>query len=232
MTKRSLSVWAVVAAITAVAWAHVPSSASSPSGGNVRLDAQGTTSGFVALLLINESPFPGERGWVSEADTRASMLAILWVLHSRIHHIPTGYRQEHIATVRTSNILDVITAGGVHGQCEGFYRNSDGRCVAVRRVHERIAYLLRFANKGKPGRFARLLGYAQGLSRAYARGGVWEADRFARLRQIGRVSVTGRAYSWMTNQDCYHPGGTYIRIPDQYGGCLGGNRFFTLRKHQ
>ena len=227
MTRRNLSIWAVAAAVAAVGWVGAASSA---SGANVRLDPASTTSGFVALLLINESPFPGERGWVSEADTKASMLAILWVLHSRIHHIPSGYRQEHIATVRTSNVLDVMTAGGVHGQCDGFYRDGGGRCVAVRRVHERIAHLLRIANKGKPGRFARLLSYAQGLSRAYVKSGIREADRFARLRQLGPVPVTGRAYSWMTNQGCYHPGGSYVRVPDGHGGCLGGNRFFTLRK--
>jgi len=160
------------------------------------------------------------------------MLAILWVLHSRIHHVPPGYRQEHIATVRTSNILDVITAGGVHGQCEGFYRDGRGRCVTVGRVQERIDHLLGIAGKGKPGRFARMLTYAQGLARAYVKGGIKQADRFAQLRRIGGTPVTGRAYSWMTNQDCYHPGGNYVRIPDRHGGGLGGNRFFTLRKLQ
>ena len=230
MTGRYLSTWAVVAAVAAMGWVGAASIADGHGGGSVRLDPPSTVSGFVSLLLINESPFPGERGWVSEADTKASMLAILWVLHSRIHHIPSGYRQEHIATVRTSNILDVITAGGVHGQCDGFYRDRAGRCVAVRRVHERIAHLLRIANKGKPGRFARLLSYAQGLSRTYVKSGMREADRFARLRQLGPVPVTGRAYSWMTNQGCYHPGGSYVRVPDRHGGCLGGNRFFTLRK--
>jgi hypothetical protein len=31
----------------------------------------------VALLLINEVPFPGERGYLSEEDTKAAMLAVL-----------------------------------------------------------------------------------------------------------------------------------------------------------
>lgn len=196
----------------------------------VRLDSPTSTSGYVAMLLINESPFPGERGWVSEADTKASMLSILWVLESRLAHIPPGYQQQQIAAVRTNNIIDIITVGGVHGQVEGFYRDQAGQPVAVSRVHARIKRLLQIANQGKPGRFARLLNYAKGLTQAYVRGGIQEADRFARLHSVGSTPVTGRAYSWMTDAHSYHPGGNFVRIPDQDEGRLGGNRFFTLRK--
>jgi hypothetical protein len=34
----------------------------------------------------------------------------------------------------------------------------------------------------------------------------------------------------MMDRDYYKPGGSYLRIPDQYDGVLGGNRFFTLIK--
>jgi len=44
------------------------------------------------------------------------------------------------------------------------------------------------------------------------------------------VPVTGRAYSWMTDVDSYHPGGNFVSIPSTDDGSLGGNRFFTLRK--
>jgi hypothetical protein len=54
----------------------------------VQLDRSDTTAGYLASLLINEVPFPGERAYMSEADTRDAMLQILWVLHSRIHQIP------------------------------------------------------------------------------------------------------------------------------------------------
>ncbi len=40
--------------------------------------------------------------------------------------------------------------------------------------------------------------------------------------------VTGRAYAWMADQECYHPGGDFVRIPDRLRGRLGGNRFYTL----
>ena len=51
-----------------------------------------TKSGYVARLLINEVPFPGESGWVSESDTKGAMLSILHVLDSRIQQgrIGTG----------------------------------------------------------------------------------------------------------------------------------------------
>ncbi|MBS0197834.1 MAG: hypothetical protein JSR77_13850 [Planctomycetes bacterium] len=200
------------------------------SGVASRLPPADTVEGYVALLLINETPFPGERAWVSEEETKAGMLAILWVLESRLHHIPSGYRQEQIAAERCENIIDVITAGGEKGQCDGFYRDDSGRYVAVRRVHERVDYLVACASRGAPGRFARLLKYAEDLSTAYVRGGIGAADRFAGLSDVNGTYVTGRAYSWMTDCDGYNPGGNFVRIPDADGGSLGGNRFFTLKK--
>jgi hypothetical protein len=201
--------------------------------GALQLKPVTTPEGYVARLLINETPFPGESGWVSEADTKAAMLSILWVLDSRINHIPPGYRQSEVAAVKTRSIIDVITAGGVRGQCDGFYRDAKGRPAMVARVPKRIAYLTKVANTGKPGRFARLMNYAQGLTTAYFHGGLKEADRFAGVKRVGGTPVTGHAYSWMTDRSFYHPGGDFVKIPDKQGGALGGNRFSTLkvRKH-
>ena len=195
------------------------------------LDRRDSPSGYLARLLINETAFPGERGFLSEADSKGSMLAVLWVLHGRIQHIPNGYRQVQIAGVRSSNIIDVITGAGGKRQCEGFYLNAAGRYVTAPRVEERVDNLLSIANRGgKPGRFAGLLNYAQGLSRAYVKEGIEGADRFAGLRRVGRTEVTGRAYSWMTDVGSYHPGGNFVAIPSTQEGSLAGNRFFTLRK--
>jgi hypothetical protein len=197
----------------------------------VQLDRADTPSGYLARLLINETPFPGERAYESEADTKGAMTEILWVLHSRIRLIPKGYTQQQVAGVRSQDIIDVITGTGGRRQCEGFYRNGAGQFVTAPRVEERIANLLRIANSGgKPGRFAALLNYAQGLARAYVKGGIEGADRYAGLSQVGPVAVTGHAYSWMTDVDSYHPGGNFVSIPTAEAGSLGGNRFFTLRK--
>lgn len=198
----------------------------------VTLEDRHTHAGYLARLLINETPFPGERGWVSESDSRAAMVAILYVLDSRLNNIPSGYRQQQVAAVRTTNVIDVITAGGEKGQCDGFYRDAGGRSVAVLRVHQRIDRLVMIASRGEPGRFARLLEHAQGLARAYLQGGIEEVDRFAALTHVGPVQVTGRAYAWMTGQDCYHPGGQFVRISNQQDGILGGNRFFTLKRRK
>ena len=194
------------------------------------LKPKNTQAGYIARLLLNEAPFPGERGWVSEDDSEAAMLAILWVCHGRIHHIPLGYRQSQIAAVRTTDIIKVITVGGVKGQCDGFYMDANGSASAVPRVHKRIDYLLNIASKGKPGKFARLINYAQNLADSYVDGGILAADRFAGVNIVQRTQVTGRAYSWMTDKDCYSPGGNFIRIPNNQSGSLGGKRFFTLRK--
>ena len=156
----------------------------------VELDPPTTVSGYLASLLINEAPFPGENGYVSEQNTQAAMLAILWVLNSRICHIPVGYKQVWVAGVQTSNVIDVIVGTGEKRQCEGFYRDSSGRFVSDARVRERINYLLNIANSGgKPGRFANLMNYGQGLARAYVKGGVEGADRFAGLKRVNGGSL-------------------------------------------
>ena len=193
-----------------------------------RLEPATSAAGYLARLLANESPFPGERGFVSEDDTKATMLSILWVLHARMNHVPPGYQQEEIAAIRSQNVIEVITA---KNQCEGFSKDAAGKPVAAPRVEARIQNLLKIANSGdKPGRFANLLNFVQGLASAYLAGGVPGADRFAGLSVVNQVAVTGRAYSWMTGMDYYNPGGNFVTIPDAHQGLLGGNRFFTLRK--
>ena len=185
-------------------------------------------SGYLARLLINENPFPGEKGYKSIEDSKTGMVQILWVLHSRIRHIPYGYRQEHVANVKSDNIVDVITA---QGQCDGFSRNEKGNAIVAPRVEERLRYLLMVANKGsKPGKFSELINFGQGLARSYSEGGIDKADCFAGLERIQKIMVTGRAYSWMTDKDYYRPGGDFVTIPDSLDGSIGGNRFFTLKK--
>jgi hypothetical protein len=196
----------------------------------VSFPAADTAEGYVGRLLINEAPFPGERGFISEADSKASMAQILWVLECRIHFVPSGYRQREIAVVETTNVLDVITAGGAKGQVDGFFRDPKGRLATAPRVEERLQNLMSIANRGAPGRFSRLLDYGAALATTYIQARLAEPDRFASLSQFGSIAVTGRAYSWMTDRDYYNPGGSYLRIPDQYEGVLGGNRFFTLRR--
>jgi len=194
----------------------------------VTLDAPDSASGYLARLLINENPFPGEHSYLSLEDSKLGMRQVLWVLDDRMHHVPTGYSQAQIASTRSQDILDVITA---RNQCEGFSRDLAGKPVCAPRVEQRLTYLEKIANSGgQPGKFADLLNYGQGLARAYLQGGRQAADRFAGLTEVDRIAVTGRGYSWMTDRDCYHPGGNFVAIPDAQGGSPGGNRFYTLRK--
>lgn len=214
----------VLAAVLALALG----AAAAQGGEFASLEGADTKAGYLARLLINETPFPGERGYVSEEDTESAMREVLFVLHSRIKAVPAGYKQEEIAAVRTGDILDIITA---KHQCEGFSLDASGKRTMAPRVGERIDYLMKIANGGKaPGRFARLINYAQSLATAYFATGPQGQELFADLSLVGGVPVTGRAYSWMTGQDVYHPGGNFVRIPEAQHGLLGGNRFFTLRK--
>lgn len=222
--SRRQWVCGVLAAMLALALG----AAAARGGEFASLEGADTKAGYLARLLINETPFPGERGYVSVEDTESAMREVLFVLHSRIKAIPEGYKQEEIAAVRTADILDVITA---RNQCEGFSRDAAGKRTMAPRVGERVEYLLKIANSGKaPGRFARLVNYAQSLATAYFAGEPEGSGLFADLALVGGVPVTGRAYSWMTGQDVYHPGGNFVRIPEAQHGLLGGNRFFTLRK--
>jgi len=203
-----------------------------PLGAKVTLNDPSSRAGFISLLLINEAPFPGEHSYLSVNDTKNGMLQILWVLHNRIERIPRGYQQSHIATVTTSDIIDVITAGGQRGQVDGFYRQRSGVPTAVPRVHERVAYLMRIANSGPPGKFADLLNYAKHLGEVYAHAGPNGPDIFRDLKWVQRHPATGSAYSWMTDAPQYNPGGNYLRIPQSDHGSLAGNRFFTLKSPQ
>lgn len=197
--------------------------------GNVNLAPAAETRGYVARLLINEVPFPGERGWESEADSKDAMRQVLLVLDARLHHIPARYTQTQIATVKTDDMIILMTAGGVHGQIDGFYLDDAGRPVTVPRVQSRIDYLMGIAGQGKPGTFARLLNHAQQLVDDYLAQRLAEGDIFEPLEVVEATPVTGRAYSWMTDVGQFHPGGRYVKIPDNDQGSLGGNRFFTLK---
>ncbi len=201
-----------------------------PALAAVALPPASAVDGYVCRLLINEVPFPGERGYKSEEDTMLAMEGLLRVVDARLDHIPPGYTQQQIAAVRADNVIDIITAGGEKGQFDGFYRDDSGKPVMVPRVTERIDNLMEIAGRGKPGKFARLLEHASALARGYTSGSLSCGDPHADVLVVNGVPATGRAYSWMTDEPQYSPGGNFLRIPDDQEGSLGGNRFFTLRK--
>lgn len=191
-----------------------------------------TTAGYIARLLINETPFPGERGYVGEEDSKATLRALLLVLDARRNRIPPGYTREEVAATVSTNILDIITAGGTRGQMDGFFRDAAGRPAMAARVTARVARLQRIARQGEPDRFARLLAYAQSLATDYLEGKPPKPNLFAGITHIPPKPVTGHAFAWMTDQEYYRPGGAFIRIPDRLRGRLGGNRFYTLEKRK
>jgi hypothetical protein len=202
-----------------------------PSGASpVDVPPATSTEGYVARLLINEVPFPGERGYKSEEDTMAAMEQLLMVLDRRLGNVPPPYTQRQIAATVGDDIIDIITVGGEKGQFDGFYRDAQGRPAMVPRVGERYNNLVSIASKGQPGKFARLLNHAGSISTAYIKAKSEPTDRHAPVKIAQGAPATGGAYSWMTDEVRYHPGGNFLRIEDRDLGSLGGNRFFTLRK--
>ena len=209
-------------------WLMVGGATAAPAA--VKLPAATNTAGYVCRLLINEVPFPGERSYRSEADTQATMEALLFVLDGRLRRVPKPYKQAQIAATTANDIIDVITAGGVHGQFDGFYRDAKGRPVMVERVTDRIDNLVRISSQGQPGKFARLLNYAASISTAYVADRLACADPHAPVKTVQGIPATGSAYGWMTDERRFNPGGNFLRIPDDQQCAMGGNRFFTLRK--
>ncbi len=196
---------------------------------NVAFPAFSSEAGYLGALLVNEVAFPGERGYVSEANTKRAMENILLVLDARIRHVPVPYERVHIAQTSSDRLLDVMTAGGVQGQVEGFYRDTSGAAVVSSRIEKRLGYLFKIANDGAPGRFARLLNHASALSSGYIAHLHEPQNLYLHLRSVHGIPVTGRAYSWMTDRHYFHSGGNFVRIPNDLNGSLSGNRFFTLK---
>src|SRR5688572_24829643 len=206
IARRRISILAagrvipVLLVAAALAWPRA-------AGAEVALPPADSVEGYVCRLLVNEVPFPGERGYTSEADTMLAMEGLLRVLDARVGHIPPGYTQQQIAAVRSGNIIDVITAGGVKGQFDGFYRDASGTPAMVPRITQRIDNLLKIAGRGQPGKFARLLEHAAALARDYTSGTLSFRDPHKDVRVVNGVAATGRAYSWMTDEPQYNPGG-------------------------
>ena len=196
---------------------------------NVTFPSFHSEAGYLATLLVNEVSFPGEHGYVSEADAKEAMANILLVLDARIKYVPAPYKRVQVAQTSSGKLLDVMTAGGLHGQIEGFYRDDSGAAVVVPRIQQRMTYLMEIAEDGTPGRFASLLNYAGSIASGYIAHLNRPENLFIDLRMVHGTPVTGRAYSWMTDRHCFHSGGNFVRIPNEQNGSLAGNRFFTLK---
>lgn len=186
-------------------------------------------SRYLAALLINEVPFPGEPRFKNAEDTRAAMQAILWVIECRRAQVPQGYTRHQVAATASTNLIDLITAVN---QMQGFYKTAQERHTFDARVGERIAYLELLAKRRNTPTITELLAYARELAEAYAVALALPFEKpFHSLSNLPpeTPSVTGSPYGWMTDAPEFHPGGNFVRIPDECGGTLGGNRFYTLR---
>ncbi len=203
-----------------------------------RLDAQTTAeqeeeiaiADYLAALLINEIPFPGEPAFKNADDSKAAMQAILWTLQHRRTSPPKGYTRQQVAATASTNLVDIITA---FNQVEGFYKTATARHTVKPRVKERVAYLRLLARRADTPTIAELFDYAHAVALDYIQSDALPFDDpFLTLTNLppDAVEVTGSSYGWMTDDPVFHPGGNFVRIPDDCGGALGGNRFFTLRK--
>ena len=183
---------------------------------------------YLAMLLVNEVPFPGEPSYTSAEDSKAAMEAIVWVIERRRREMPKGYTRRQVAATDSTDVIDIMTAAN---QMDGFMMTPDGCHTAAPRVTERLAYLRKLSARGTMPVITELLDYADTTAQAYIQTRTLpRPEPFTKLKRIDKTDVTGSAYGWMTDDAIYHPGGNFVRIPDKDGGSLGGNRFFTLRR--
>ena len=79
------------------------------------------------------------------------------------------------------------------------------------------------ANSGAPNAYTRFVQNAIDVANNDV------DDPFKNLTMIGNVKVYGGAYGWRTD-GTGEAGDSLIKIPDEQGGLIAGNRFFALAK--
>jgi hypothetical protein len=149
---------------------------------------------YLAALLINEVPFPGEPAFKSADDSKAAMRAILWTIQCRRAEIPEGYTRQQIAATSSTNLVDIITA---FNQMDGFFKTRTDRHTFAPRVAERITYLRLLGQRDDTPTISELLDFAHSNALHYAAGNpLLHPNPFVALTNLppDAIEVTGSPY--------------------------------------
>jgi hypothetical protein len=171
-----------------------------------------TNAGVLARLIIAECENPGYDDY-NEPDGILSFRLMQAVVDNRLNHNPGQFGAPNATTY-----VDIITAPN---QFAGFSLSDDGKVVLSQSVSDRIDAVMSKANTGGPGPY---LTFVQDIL-TQVNGAV--NDPLSGVTSINGTAVQGGTYGWRT-AGSGDPGGLFFPVPEQLGGLLLGNQFYTL----
>ena len=182
---------------------------------NVTLPDISTDNGALCRQLLAKRNNPGNPRY-DEKEVLKAMKAMKAAIDNRLHYSDTRF----FTAAGAKSWFDIITAPG---QFQGFSKGKEGQLVISSDMQKIIDDVIAKANSGPPNAYTRFVEDAINVTNNDV------DDPFKNLTMIGNVEVYGGTYGWLTDGKG-EPGDGFVRIPDEQGGLIAGNRFFALAK--
>jgi hypothetical protein len=182
---------------------------------NVTLPDFSTEKGVLARLLIAKKNNPGYSRY-DEQEVLKAMKAMKAVVDNRLHYPDPIF----FCAPGAQSWFDIITAPD---QFQGFSKSNDGQLVISPDIQNLIDDIMMKANTGAPGAYTKFVQNAIDVTNNDV------DDPFRNLTMIGTVDVAGGGYGWRTD-GIGEPDDSFIKIPDEQGGLIAGNRFYAVAK--
>ncbi len=174
-----------------------------------------TEKGVLCRQLLAKRNNPGHPRY-DEKEVLTAMKAMKAAIDNRLHYSDTRF----FTAPGAKSWFDIITAPE---QFQGFSKGKDGQLVISSDIQRIIDDVLVRANSCRPNAYTRFVQNAIDVANHDV------DDPFKNLTMIGNVEVYGGTYGWLTDGKG-DPGDGFVRIPDEQGGLIAGNRFFALAR--
>jgi RNA polymerase sigma factor (sigma-70 family) len=174
-----------------------------------------TEKGVLCRQLLAKRNNPGHPRY-DEKEVLKAMKAMKAAIDNRLHYSDTRF----FTAPGAKSWFDIITAAE---QFQGFSKGKDGQLVVSSDIQRIIDEVVARANSCPPNAYTRFVQNAIDIANNDV------DDPFKNLTMIGDVEVYGGTYGWLTDGKG-EPGDGFVRIPDEQGGLIAGNRFFALAK--
>jgi RNA polymerase sigma factor (sigma-70 family) len=182
---------------------------------NVTVPDISTDKGVLCRQLLAKRNNPGDPRY-DEKEVLKAMKAMKAAIDNRLHYSDTRF----FTAPQAKSWFDIITAPE---QFQGFSKGKDGQLVISSDIQKIIDEVMAKANSGPPNAYTRFVENAINVANNDV------DDPFKNLTMVGNVEVYGGTYGWLTDGKG-EPGDGFVRIPDEQGGLIAGNRFFALAK--
>jgi RNA polymerase sigma factor (sigma-70 family) len=174
-----------------------------------------TEKGVLCRQLLAKRNNPGHPLYDEKAVLKA-MKAMKAAIDNRLHYSDTRF----FTAPGAKSWFDIITAPE---QFQGFSKGKHGQLAISSDIQKIIDDVMARANTGPQNAYTRFVQNAIDVANNDV------DDPFKNLTMIGDVEVYGGTYGWLTDGKG-EPGDGFVRIPDEQGGLIAGNRFFALAK--